>query len=972
MNDLDPPTPAQTPGFRLHKLEVYNWGTFDGRPQTVHLDGQTALLIGQNGSGKSTLVDALLTVLVRPGVRNYNVAAGAHKQERDERSYLKGACGRASREDDNRAAVQYLQPGHGHYSALLACFRASPEQAFTLVVLLHLTADGGVEKLYCYSPDERSLATHCSGLATADRLKQQMEKRGFKATTKYTEYHGWFAKALGLRAKAMDVFNQTVAVKDIPSLNRFIREHMLESKPWGQKVEELLAHFTQLSEAHQSLVRVRRQWELLTPVATAGSVYCTRAAELARAQGRYEACEPFFRRKTVELLGPACAARGRELDGVRANKERLDRELGAAREDARQLKNEIEHAGGERLRIIPSLILTCESEARAKRDADRRYREALRGAGVTDAVSDSETFAVAQARLAPLVRELDESVATRTAERDTVAVERHQVAAALAQEEAELASLANRSGNLPDSSIRVRRLLCEGVELLEKELPFVAELIAIRPEERAWEPSAEKVLRPFSLSLLVPERHYQAVARFIDRTRITDAQGSGQRLVYYRVGEREVPPAGPSAHPNSLLRKLRYREGHRLLPWVQAELAARFDIRCCETSDEFQAVDGPAMTRQRHIKWRGSRHEKDDRNETTDPRRFVLGWDNAESDPKKDTILLEELTIAQIPSGPFLLEQFEFPHTVPKDLGRALLVGGVKYGDNDQPWNSLRGSVLEIDELLTVAGSRLKTEQLRGEKATTAKVRELLPQARFAHFATHGFFDAAGAARDTNRVQDLYDDRRAGAPALLVGPGKWNPLLYTGLVFAGANTPVAASKDGGVLPGEVIPELRLDQLYLVVLSACETGLGEESGPEGIQGFQLAFHLAGCPNVVASLWQVNDAATGLLMARFYHELWVNGSPPAGGRCARLNCSFTGGRIWWTSGARNYQSGTRYARHHVFTRPGWTRCSSKAWHPSARTGRRLTSGPRSSCQGRAGNRVTRRRVTLSGSIIVVRSR
>ena len=187
--------------------------------------------------------------------------------------------------------------------------------------------------------------------------------------------------------------------------------------------------------------------------------------------------------------------------------------------------------------------------------------------------------------------------------------------------------------------------------------------------------------------------------------------------------------------------------------------------------------------------------------------------------------------------------------------------------------------MLEIDELLTVAGSRLKTEQLRGEKATTAKVRELLPQARFAHFATHGFFDAAGAARDTNRVQDLYDDRRAGAPALLVGPGKWNPLLYTGLVFAGANTPVAASKDGGVLPGEVIPELRLDQLYLVDLSACETGLGEESGPEGIQGFQLAFHLAGCPNVVASLWQVNDAATGLLMARFYHELWVNGSPPA---------------------------------------------------------------------------------------------
>ena len=152
---------------------------------------------------------------------------------------------------------------------------------------------------------------------------------------------------------------------------------------------------------------------------------------------------------------------------MRANKERLDRELGAAREDARQLKNEIEHADGEQLRIIPSLILTCESEARAKRDADRRYREAPSAAariGVTDAVSDSETRLPLRRHgsAPPRAPNSTRSVATRTAERDTVAVERHQVAAALAQEEAELASLANRSGNLPDSSIRVRRLLCEG------------------------------------------------------------------------------------------------------------------------------------------------------------------------------------------------------------------------------------------------------------------------------------------------------------------------------------------------------------------------------------------------------------------------------------------------------------------------------------------------------------------------------
>src|SRR4051794_21429867 len=181
MHDLfDSAAPGHN-GFRLHKLEVYNWGTFDsmrGAVHTVRPAGDTALLIGQNGSGKSTLVDALLTLLVRPGVRNYNVAAGAHKQERDERTYIRGAYGRFSRGEDNRAEVQFLRPGSSHYSALLACFRnENAGSAFTLAILLYLNSEGRAEKVYCFSQGERSIAADCAGLASTERLRQQMEKR---------------------------------------------------------------------------------------------------------------------------------------------------------------------------------------------------------------------------------------------------------------------------------------------------------------------------------------------------------------------------------------------------------------------------------------------------------------------------------------------------------------------------------------------------------------------------------------------------------------------------------------------------------------------------------------------------------------------------------------------------------------------------------------------------------------------------
>ena len=182
------------------------------------------------------MVDALLTLLVRPAVRNYNVAAGGHKQDRDERSYVKGAYGRVSREQDNQGEARFLRPKGLHYSALLACFyNEDSNQLLTIAVVLHLTGDGRVEKVYCIAPAEKSIADDLGGLKGMDRLRQQIEKRGFWATTSYTEYHARCAKITGVLPKAMDVFNETVAVKDIQSLNRFIREHMLEAKPWGEE-----------------------------------------------------------------------------------------------------------------------------------------------------------------------------------------------------------------------------------------------------------------------------------------------------------------------------------------------------------------------------------------------------------------------------------------------------------------------------------------------------------------------------------------------------------------------------------------------------------------------------------------------------------------------------------------------------------------------------------------------------------------
>jgi CHAT domain-containing protein/tetratricopeptide (TPR) repeat protein len=156
----------------------------------------------------------------------------------------------------------------------------------------------------------------------------------------------------------------------------------------------------------------------------------------------------------------------------------------------------------------------------------------------------------------------------------------------------------------------------------------------------------------------------------------------------------------------------------------------------------------------------------------------------------------------------------------------------------------------------------------RGE-ATKGAFQTRAPGQRFIHLATHGFF-APAAIRSA----------LAGDADAVVG---LHPGLLTGLAMAGSNAGSDASVDSlaiaenGILTGLEAAALDLRNTELVVLSACETGLGQVAGGEGLLGLQRAFQVSGARTVVASLWKVDDAATRRLMIRFYQNLWQSKKP-----------------------------------------------------------------------------------------------
>jgi CHAT domain-containing protein/tetratricopeptide (TPR) repeat protein len=265
---------------------------------------------------------------------------------------------------------------------------------------------------------------------------------------------------------------------------------------------------------------------------------------------------------------------------------------------------------------------------------------------------------------------------------------------------------------------------------------------------------------------------------------------------------------------------------------------------------------------------------------------------------KPGTVLIEDMAVAVVPHGPFLLERLSQPRQDSKARA-ALVVGGVDYGGASPQvpanrsatlaleqlplregrgvsWKALPGTAIERDAIGTVAqrDGLLEVHTLSQREASTDRVLAELPRARFAHLATHGFFadPKFRSALQLDPNQFLFNGRdRATA-------GGRNPLVLSGLVFAGANrTGPSAAPDRGIVTAEAIIGLNLDSMDLAVLSACDTGLGDVAGGEGVLGLVRALHVAGCRDVIASLWSVEDQATAALMTLFYRKLWHDHLP-----------------------------------------------------------------------------------------------
>ena len=260
---------------------------------------------------------------------------------------------------------------------------------------------------------------------------------------------------------------------------------------------------------------------------------------------------------------------------------------------------------------------------------------------------------------------------------------------------------------------------------------------------------------------------------------------------------------------------------------------------------------------------------------------------------KKDQpILGNQFEMVQLSSTNNLIEEQNIPNA-----DNTLLIGGINYNytsiirKNDSTktstthailekargtrgfdtiWKPLPGALNEIKSIEKLLHKNGKVASVWTDNfATETNFKSLSGQSPdVIHIATHGFFfenpktTEGNSSLDETNIYKISED----------------PLMRSGLIFSGANYAWQHGKtpneedDDGILTALEISNLDLSNTDLIVLSACETGLGDIDGSEGVYGLQRAFKMAGVDYIIMSLWEVPDKETAEFMNFFYSE-WI---------------------------------------------------------------------------------------------------
>jgi uncharacterized protein YPO0396 len=620
--------------FRMSRLQIFNWGTFSGR-HDIPVSERGFLFVGRSGAGKSTLLDAFSALLTPPRWVDFNAAAreadrSGRDRDRNLVTYIRGAWAAQKDGASGEIATRYLRPG-ATWSALALSYQNTLGQSVALVQVLWLrgNTNNNADVKRCHLILERPLERPFDlreledfGQSNFDIRKLKQSFPGAFIHDEFRPYCERFCRLLGIESdQALRLLHKTQSAKNLGDLNIFLRDFMLDKPETFTAADRLVSEFGELNAAHQAVVTARKQVQTLAP---ARQQHQRRDSLVLQRNGLHElqqGVNSYREKRRIGLLEQQITDLKVEASGKEGETSQrqgvLDNHIAALRD----LEQQHREAGGDQ-------IAQWETE---KKGLEAQRDDRLRKHGQAEGACKKLGWSLpdsphAFAQLRDNARQEVENRAQQSKksheEQGRLFGQKKDAEAAFSQTRKEVQALQRQPSNVPADMLEMRRDIAQAIGVSESALPFVGELIEVKPDEAKWQGAIERVLHGFALSLLVDERHYLALAGYINGVHL------GQRLVYYRTGQPNAGIASGPVGANSLVLKLNVKEGS-YCDWLQAELRKRFDYACVDSIQLFRNSER-ALTQEGQVKHSKTRHEKDDRHSVGDRRNWVLGFNNRE------------------------------------------------------------------------------------------------------------------------------------------------------------------------------------------------------------------------------------------------------------------------------------------------------------------------------------------------------
>lgn len=618
------------PGFevtyRLSRLELYNWGGFSG-PQEVEFDPMGTAIVGPTGSGKTTLIDALMTLLTANP--KYNLAStGGHESDRDLVSYVRGVSGAGNGSVSQEHVLRQGKVISGLCATLDNGTKTVKLGAVFSIDDTSFSAQD-LKKYWIFSQSEsvNDKASESDSLITLRQWLELYDQGGSKALTRegkinssltvYTAKKNYLARVrdyFEVGQNAFDLLNRAAGLKQLNSIDEIFRTLVLDDESQFSQAAEVANSFDDLKIIYEELELARRQIASLEPVKKYWHQY--EQANSNRNDMRHLLAvlpvwfaEGMYKRWKKEAdrlrnFSSECVAKKAGLDEIYQLKEAEKDEL-----HARYLRS-----GGNDLQTVEEHIRLLERDLYACRGRADVYLKKVQALALDEDLT-RVAFERNQARLDDIVATLDQDLTQAEHHHFTSGSELKGVEKQYVELKEEIQEAENAPGsNIPGQFLRFRSALAEGLGLPESELPFVAEMIQVKPDAAEWHGAIERAIGSHRLRIMVPESDMRSALRWVNQR---------NNQLHVRLYEVKAVSGGAAFYEDGFTRKLDYK-AHTYRESVK-ELLAGIDRHCVSTAEDLQQTPY-ALTREGMISGKERFFEKQDQKRLSDD--WMTGFDN--------------------------------------------------------------------------------------------------------------------------------------------------------------------------------------------------------------------------------------------------------------------------------------------------------------------------------------------------------